>query len=148
MPYEDEQYEVAKKRVKQKKRFYGHLTAYILVGLFFFITNITTSPYDIWFHFPMLGWGIGLGMHYFKVFGLPFVGSLDASWEQREIERELQKMSGRKPTKKLKEDYHEIDELDLDNNYSFDKADDDLSRWDNYDNKDMREIRKDFNERF
>lgn len=148
MSYEDEQYKVAQKRVKQKKGFYGHLSAYILVGLFFFIMNITTDPHDMWFHFPMLGWGIGLGMHYFRVFGLPFVGSLDASWEQREIERELQKMSGSKPKQALKEEFHEVDELDLENRYSFDKEEEDLNRWEKYDDRDMREIKRDFDERF
>lgn len=147
MSYEDEQYLIAKKRVKKKKRFYGHLMAYILVGIFFFILNITTDPYDMWFHFPMMGWGIGLGMHYFRVFGFPFVGSLDASWEQREIEKELRKISGKKP-KTLKEDFHEIDELDLENRYSFDKEEEDLSRWEDYKDKDMKDIRRDFNERF
>lgn len=148
MSYEDEHYKVARKRVKQKKGFYGHLMAYILVGLFFFIMNITTDPKDMWFHFPMLGWGIGLGMHYFRVFGFPFVGSLDTSWEQREIERELQKMSGKKRPKALREDFHEIDELDLDNSYSFDKEEEDLSRWEKYDDRDMKDLRKDFDERF
>ncbi|MFK7949100.1 MAG: 2TM domain-containing protein [Saprospiraceae bacterium] len=148
MSYEDEQYKAAKKRVKLKKGFYGHFSAYVLVGLFFFIMNITTDPNDIWFHFPMLGWGIGLGMHYFRVFGLPFVGSLDASWEQQEIERELQKMSGKKTTKALKDEFHEIDELNLDNRYSFDEKEEDLSRWEKYDDRDMREIRKDFDDRF
>lgn len=147
MPYEDEQYKAAKKRVKKKKGFYGHLSAYILVGFFFFILNMTTDPNDIWFHFPMLGWGIGLGMHYFGVFGLPFVGSLDASWEQKEIERELQKMSGRKP-KALNDVNHEIDELDLDNRYTFDKEEESLDHWEKYDDRDMKEIRKDFNEQF
>ena len=39
--------------------------------------------------------------------------------------------------------------MDLDNRYHFDKKEEDLNRWDEeHDNKDMREIRQDFNDRF
>ncbi|MFT5833323.1 MAG: hypothetical protein ACI97N_000950 [Cognaticolwellia sp.] len=150
MSFEEEQYEAARNKVKLKKSFYRHLASYIIVGAFFFIMNMTTSPNDIWFHFPMMGWGIGLAFHYIRVFGVPYIGTLDNAWEEQEIEKELSKMKGRSrnTSKQLSSESHEIDELDLDNKYHFDKEELDLEKWDNYENRDLKEIRKDFDDQF
>ncbi len=89
-------YEEARKRVKKKKGFYGHLSAFIAVGLFFFIMNMSTSPNELWFPFPMMGWGIGLVIHYFSVFGIPGMkGALTEEWEDRETANEMKKLVNR-----------------------------------------------------
>jgi hypothetical protein len=150
MAFDDKQYEVAQKRVKLKKGFYRHLASFIVIGLFFFIINLTTDSTDIWFHFPMVAWGIGLAFHYIRVFGVPYVGALDGNWEAEEIEKELNKMRGTRPEKpkSLSAESHEIDELDLDNRYHFNKEAADSDKWGNYDDKDLKTLRKDFDEEF
>lgn len=148
MSSELEQYEAARKQVKLKKGFYRHLASYIIIGAFFFCLNIITDPNDIWAPIPMLGWGIGLAFHYLRVFGFPFIGALDSAWEEQEIQKELSKM-GVPDHKRLSAESHEIDELDLDNRYHFDKKpEEDLNKWDNYDTRDSREIREDFKNQF
>lgn len=72
----------AKKRVKDLKEFYGHLTSYCLVIPFLIFLNLYTAPQFQWFWFPMLGWGMGLSFHAFEVFGY------GKSWEEKKI-REL-----------------------------------------------------------
>ena len=74
--------EEARKRVKEIKGFYGHFTSYVVVSIFFFALNMLTSPGEFWFFYPMLGWGIGLGIHAMNTFN-PF-GSPD--WEERKVQ--------------------------------------------------------------
>ncbi|MEO0974601.1 MAG: 2TM domain-containing protein [Pseudomonadota bacterium] len=70
----------AKKRVLELKNFRGHLAAYVAVNLFLVVLNLITSPGDIWFFYPLLGWGIGLGIHAVNTF---WTGS---DWEERKLE--------------------------------------------------------------
>ena len=95
----DRKYEKAKKRVKTKKEFYEHLTVYIVMSAFFFLINAVTSFGNWWFHWPILGWGLGVMFHYFDVFGLPGVGTMSQDWENRAIEEEMERMD--------QEDYHQ-----------------------------------------
>ena len=88
----DEKLERAKKRVEDKKGFYTHLSVYLSVGTFFFVMNILTWSGEFWFFFPLLPWGIGLLIHYFTTFGLPFSKILSADWEEEQLTKELQKI--------------------------------------------------------
>ena len=97
---DERKYQEAKKRVKAKKEFFEHLSTYLVMGGFFFFLNAITSFGRWWFFWPMLGWGIGVMFHYISVFGVPGVGQLDQEWEQRAIQKELERM-GNLP---LKED--------------------------------------------
>jgi len=85
-------YKIALKRVKQKKDFYQHLGVYAVLGLFFFAINMITSPSEWWFVFPMLGWGVGLVIHYLTVFGVPGLYEESPEWEARAVEEELLRM--------------------------------------------------------
>ncbi len=100
-------YRKARKRVKEKKDFYSHLISFAVMSVFFVALNLLTSPWSLWFYWPILGWGIGILFHYFDVFGVPGVGSLDKDWEERAIQEELRKM------KNGMDDYPEDDFLDL-----------------------------------
>lgn len=84
-------YEIAQQRVKKKKGFFQHLTSYVVVGAFFFALNVATSFGDWWFYFPLLGWGIGLVIHYFSIFGIPGIAKYDEEWEQQAIEQEVER---------------------------------------------------------
>ena len=66
-----EAYQSAKKRVEAKMGFYTHLSVYVAVILFLAIINFVTSSGTIWFHWPMLGWGVAVALHAFAVFVFP-----------------------------------------------------------------------------
>ena len=91
---EREQYESAKKRVKEIKEFYSHLLAYVVVNLFLMAVNLLTSPEYLWFFWPMLGWGIGIAVHALKTFNLmPFLGK---DWEERKMKEFMEEEERRK----------------------------------------------------
>ena len=53
-----QQYELHRKR-----EFLSHLAVYGVMGIFFFLINLFSSPESWWFFWPMLGWGIGVAIH-------------------------------------------------------------------------------------
>lgn len=75
----------AKKRVKDLKEFYGHLTAYCFVIPFLIFINLYTYEEFQWFWFPLLGWGMGLSFHAFEIFGY------GKTWEERKIKELMEK---------------------------------------------------------
>jgi len=70
---DEERRAAAIKRLKEKRDFWGHIVAYILVnGLLVVIWWVTTDGNShFWPMWPMLGWGIGLGFHAWDVFQKP-----------------------------------------------------------------------------
>ncbi|WSO28064.1 2TM domain-containing protein [Chryseobacterium sp. MYb264] len=84
---QDKAYERAQKRVKEIKSFYGNLISYCVVIPALIIINLATSPRNIWFIFPMLGWGIGLAAHGMSVF------AIGKNWEERKIREILEKQN-------------------------------------------------------
>jgi phosphotransferase system glucose/maltose/N-acetylglucosamine-specific IIC component len=86
---EEEIYEEAKKRVEDKKGFYTHLIVYVLVNIFLVIIWAVTTPGGYpWFIWPIIGWGVGLVFHFFAT----FVFNRKTGWEERELEKEVQKL--------------------------------------------------------
>ena len=118
---QEDQYRRARKRVNAKKGFYRHFSVYLVIGIFFFSLNMITDPWDVWWPFPMLSWGVGLAIHYFSVFGFPGTGILSKEWEDREMEKELRRVGYDPDAELLYEDNQEEevpqeeleDELDL-----------------------------------
>ena len=82
----------ARKRVEEKKGFYGHLSVYLAMGVFFFTMNVLNWDGEFWFYFPLMPWGVGLLIHYFSVFGLPFNKILSADWEEQQMAREIRQL--------------------------------------------------------
>ena len=78
-------YERAVKRVKELKGFYGNLISYCIVIPFLVIINLLTSPGQLWFYWPMLGWGIGLLAHGMNVF------AIGRNWEEKKIQEIMNK---------------------------------------------------------
>lgn len=76
----DQEYLRARARLDELKGFYSNVIAYVLVNPFLIFINYMTYWDYKWFWFPMLGWGIGVGIHAFVTFGL------GSSWERRKIE--------------------------------------------------------------
>lgn len=87
---EDKAYERAQKRVKELKSFYGNLISYCIVIPFLIILNLITSPRELWFYWPMLGWGIGLVAHGASVF------AIGKGWEEKKIREILEKQNNHK----------------------------------------------------
>ena len=75
----------AKKRVEEIKGFYGNLISYCCVIPILIFVNLTYSPQFQWFWFSAAGWGFGVLMHAFKVFGY------SSNWEERKIQEILRK---------------------------------------------------------
>ncbi|MBW4360800.1 2TM domain-containing protein [Flavobacterium taihuense] len=82
---ENSAYYRAKKRVEQLKGFYGNLISYCCVIPILIFINLTYMPQFHWFWFSVAGWGFGLTMHAFKVFGY------GTDWEERKIKEILDK---------------------------------------------------------
>ena len=89
----------AKKRVKELKGFYTHLTIYIFINLFLMVAKLVGSHFygnaymgPFWpfstFATPFF-WGIGLSFHALKVFRKnPFFSK---KWESRQIQKYIEK---------------------------------------------------------
>lgn len=66
---EANRYERARKRVREIRGFYSHLAIYLIVNAGLLAINLLTSPFSLWFYWPMLGWGLGV--------------AADIGWEKR-----------------------------------------------------------------
>ena len=75
-------YEKAKKRVDEKLGFYSHLAVYLLVNIILIIINFTQSPDELWFFWPLMGWGVGIVLDALRVFR----GGFGSTWEARKID--------------------------------------------------------------
>ena len=80
----DDSYVRARKHVEEVKEFYYSLISYIIVIPFLAFINYWTFWEYQWFWWPMLGWGIGLLIHAYKVFVND--GMFGRNWERRKIE--------------------------------------------------------------
>jgi len=90
---ENSAYYRAKKRVEQLKGFYGNLISYCCVIPVLIFINLTYMPQFHWFWFSAAGWGFGLTMHAFKVFGY------GTDWEERKIKEILAKENNKQSWK-------------------------------------------------
>ena len=78
-------FEKAQKRMKEIKKFYSNLISYCIIIPFLVILNLTKNPDKIWFHYVMLGWGIGLITHGMRVF------AIGSTWEEKKIKELMKK---------------------------------------------------------
>lgn len=89
---DNEAYEKARKRVEEKLGFYIHAAVFVGVNAVLAAVDLTGSPEKLWFHWVLIGWGLGLALHGVRVFLMP----QDTSLKDRMIEKELAKMAGSK----------------------------------------------------
>ena len=84
---EEEVYEVAKKRVKEKKEFYGNFGAWVIVNAILVIVwSLTTPGGYMWFLWPLCIWGFFILVHFIKAF------VFQAKPEKAAIEKEAEKI--------------------------------------------------------
>jgi len=84
---DQQQYQAVKNRVQKIGGFYRHLFVYLLVNAGLLVINLLTDQ-EMWFIYPLLGWGIGIAAHAFSVF---FADGWGKSWEERKIRELLEK---------------------------------------------------------
>ena len=109
-------YNEAHSRVKAKKGFFYHFLAFaFVIGLMYVIMQYENNG-DI---FPViivaLSWGIGIAIHYFKVFGTENLSALgiNPNWEEDELEQEIEKLQRKRELKeRLMKEKNLLDELD------------------------------------
>lgn len=103
-------YEIARKKAKNRRRFYQHLLTYVSVITMLAIINILNNPDHFWFIYPMLGWGIGVVSDYYKTIVAPNI-------EDRFFNEEMAKLEVRNRHQKTTEDdYLELKDLKMDKN--------------------------------
>jgi hypothetical protein len=86
-----EAYRRAKRRVAVKMAFYIHLAAYVSVNFLLLVINLATSTHYLWFKWPLIGWGIGLGVHALVTYALPKRSTFTERMIQKELERQAQR---------------------------------------------------------
>ena len=87
---ENELYKRAEKRADEKIGFYRHLYSFIAVNILFIIMNVIFSPNEWWFYWITVFWGIGLIIHFLKVF--VFFEKFDDKYRDKMTEKEMEKM--------------------------------------------------------
>ena len=81
-----EEYKKAYREIRKEEEKIGflvHLVVYVLVNAMLIAINFIYSPEDIWFFYPLIGWGIGISMHY--LFGVRW---LEKQLEEKEAKAE------------------------------------------------------------
>ncbi len=88
MENETEKYKRARKRAKELKSFYSHLVTFVVINTYMIAVNLFTSPDELWFYWPLLGWGFGLFWHFCGVFVFNQFGK---DWEEKKIKELMEK---------------------------------------------------------
>jgi hypothetical protein len=73
------------KRVEAKLGFYNHVTVYLIVMAALLAINLMTTPHNLWFLWPLIGWGVAILFHLFGV----FVFGKDTRLYHRMMKREM-----------------------------------------------------------
>jgi hypothetical protein len=82
---EENGYYKAKQQVDELRKFYTSLISYFFVIPLLIFINLRFNSRFQWFWFPTFGWGFGLIMKGFRVFGY------SSNWEERKIQQILNK---------------------------------------------------------
>lgn len=83
-------YRMARKNVRQRKKFYSHLLTFLAVGVFLTFINWYTHPGHWWVQWVWLGWGIGIFFHGLRLYGKNILFSNE--WEERQIKEEVERL--------------------------------------------------------
>jgi dephospho-CoA kinase len=90
-PLQHEQYEYARRRLRQKKNFYFHFVLFLVGTLFMFIANVLLKfgqPY-VWYIWASTAWFFVIILHFIKVFITDRF--MNIHWERQQIERLMEK---------------------------------------------------------
>ncbi|NVJ90987.1 MAG: 2TM domain-containing protein [Methylocystaceae bacterium] len=56
------------RQLRRRFKFIRHCITYIIINAFLATLNLIQSPENIWFIYPLFGWGLGLALHGVKAF--------------------------------------------------------------------------------
>lgn len=76
-------------QAKARVEFRIHLITFIAVIVLLAIINLLTAPENLWFIWPMFGWGIGIVVHALTV----YLFSGEPSLKERMIQKEMNRDS-------------------------------------------------------
>ncbi len=79
---ESERYQSAKKQVRDQRDFWVHLAVFSAVNTGLVTLNLVKSPKKLWVQWVLMGWGAGLLLNGYQVFG----GDVGGDWEERKIQ--------------------------------------------------------------
>ncbi|WP_298311991.1 2TM domain-containing protein [uncultured Aquimarina sp.] len=88
-------YEIAKNRVDDEKKFYSHLSAYLIINIFFLLMNSNFIDEEVnkWFDWNLyvtpFFWGIGLFFHWITTFNPNII--FIKKWEEQKIKQLMAK---------------------------------------------------------
>jgi hypothetical protein len=82
-----ESLEEARRYVRRKRIFYTVLGIWIALCVMWFVIDLTDDSSSWWFYWPMFGTGIGVAITGIVLLGIG--GLFGAAWEQRQIDRYL-----------------------------------------------------------
>lgn len=75
-----------------RRGFYIHAAIYTIVNIVLLVVNLVFFSQFLWFFLPLIGWGMGLTMHY--LLAVRFVGRETEAWQAR-VERRAQELHAR-----------------------------------------------------
>ena len=85
----EQQEQEAFKYVRNLRRFYLHLSKYVVITLALLAVNLIFAPQQLWVWWVIGGWGLGVLLHASRVFGAnSFLGP---EWERRQVEMRLRR---------------------------------------------------------
>ena len=87
IPLTEKQEAEAFEYVRRLRRFYQHCLRYVLVNFVLVAVNLIQTPERLWVLWVIGGWGLGLLLHAFRVFGPDWM--LGPGWEKRQVEKRL-----------------------------------------------------------
>jgi len=64
----EEKEDLDSRRKQKVNEFLGHLTSYVAVNIFLVTLDLLQGAQLSWSIYPLLGWGIGLALHFVRVF--------------------------------------------------------------------------------
>lgn len=82
-------YQRAKKKVEAKLGFNTHLAVYLVVNAILMTVNFIKSPENLWFIWPLMGWGIGIFWHAMTVFVFDKKTTLIDKMVRKEMDEQL-----------------------------------------------------------
>jgi hypothetical protein len=88
---EEQIYEEASKKVRDRKRFYGGLATYLIVNAVLIVIWALTGQGYPWFLWPLGTWGVFVLGDYLRIF------VFGKGSDQQAIEKEVEKMKRRQP---------------------------------------------------
>lgn len=82
-----EQYDYARKRIRQKKNVFIHFVVFFVGGIFLYIINkiLKIDAPDNWYLWAITGWAFLFVLHFIKVFITD--AFMNKNWERHQIDK-------------------------------------------------------------